>query len=101
MIFAFPANAYGPEFVVASAATTKPQKGRVMRLERAQIWRCINQACGAEVQVLEPSGLAGDSNPRCICGSIMKMPYSRPQLRRFEATEEVKRLLQQLSVVLR
>jgi hypothetical protein len=72
-----------------------------MRLERGQIWRCINQACGAEIQVIERSGLAGGSNPRCTCGSIMKMPYAKPQLRRFEAPEEVKRLLQQLSVVLR
>jgi hypothetical protein len=64
-----------------------------MRLEQGQQWRCINQACGAEIQVMECAGLASGSNPRCSCGSIMKMPYKKPQLRRFEATEDVKRLL--------
>ena len=72
-----------------------------MRLEQGQLWRCINQACGAEIRVIECAGLAGGSNPRCSCGSIMKMPYSKPQLRHFEATEEVKGLLRHPSVVLR
>jgi hypothetical protein len=31
----------------------------------------------------------------------MKMPYCKRQLRRFEATEDVKHLLQQLAVSLR
>ncbi len=65
-----------------------------MRLERGQVWRCINHVCGAEIQVREPSAITDGSNPRCSCGSMMKMPYSKPRLRRFEATEEVKRLLQ-------
>jgi hypothetical protein len=69
-----------------------------MRLERGQVWRCINQACGAEIHVKEPSAITDGSNPRCSCGSMMKMPYSKPQLRRFEATEDVRRLLQQLAV---
>jgi hypothetical protein len=67
-----------------------------MRLERGQIWHCINRACGAEIRVMESTGLTGGSNLRCTCGSIMKMPYSKPQLRRFEAPEDIKRLLQQL-----
>jgi hypothetical protein len=72
-----------------------------MRLERGQVWRCIDQKCGAEIQVKEPSAITDGSNPRCSCGNIMKMPYSKPQLRRLEATENVRRLLQQLAVALR
>jgi hypothetical protein len=72
-----------------------------MRLERGQVWRCIDQMCGAEIHVTELSAITNGSNPRCSCGNIMKMPYSKPQLRRFEATEDVKRLLQQLAVSLR
>lgn len=72
-----------------------------MRLERGQVWSCTDQMCGAEIYVKEPSATIDGSNLRCSCGNIMKMPYSKPQLRRFEATEEVKRLLQQLAVALR
>ena len=72
-----------------------------MRLERGQLWRCTDPACGAEIQVKEPSAITDGSNPRCSCGNIMKMPYSKPQLRRFKASEDAKRLLQELAVALR
>ena len=72
-----------------------------MRLESGQLWRCTDQVCGAEIQVKEPSAITDGANPRCSCGKIMKMPYSKPQLRRFEATQDAKRLLQQLAVALR
>jgi hypothetical protein len=72
-----------------------------MRLERGQLWRCSDRVCGAEVQVKEPSANADGCNPRCSCGKIMKMPYCKPQLRRFETTPDAKRLLQQLAVALR
>jgi hypothetical protein len=61
----------------------------------------MNQACSAEIQVIERAGLRGGSNPRCSCGSIMKMPYIKPQLRRFEATDDVMSLRRLFSAVFR
>jgi hypothetical protein len=106
MAFALPTNVHGAKSLLAFLLLRHHDgaaEGEFdpMRLEPGQIWRCINQACVAEIRVMESSGLTGGSNLRCTCGSLMKMPYSKPQLRRFEAPEEVKRLLQQLSVVLR
>jgi hypothetical protein len=72
-----------------------------MRLKQGQIWRCINESCGAQIQVMQSGGLEDGSNPRCSCGSSMKMPYIRPQLRRAEAPAEVKKLLEQLYAVLK
>ena len=40
-------------------------------------------------------------NPRCCCGSLMKMPYGQPKLRLSEDSQEVRRLLQRLATVLR
>jgi hypothetical protein len=105
MAFALLSNAHAAKSLVAFLFRRHhdgaAEGSSMMRLERGQIWRCINQVCGTEIKVMERSGLTGGSNPRCTCGSIMKMPYSKPQLRCFEAPEEVKRLLQRLSVVLR
>jgi hypothetical protein len=73
-----------------------------MRLVRGQIWRCMNEACRAQIQVTVSSGLAEEGvNPHCPCGSPMKRPYAKPQLRRAEDPAEVKRLLEQLHAVLR
>jgi hypothetical protein len=72
-----------------------------MQLKQGQVWRCINGACGALIQIMEGGGLENGSNPRCACGSIMKMPYVKPHFRRSETPEEVKRLLEQLYAVLR
>jgi hypothetical protein len=72
-----------------------------MRLERGQVWRCLNGACGAQVLVTETGSLNGGNNPRCSCGSVMKMPYSKPQFRRFEDAVEIRKLLEQLAAVLR
>jgi hypothetical protein len=72
-----------------------------MRLKQGQVWGCLNSACGARIQVTEPGRLAEGGNPRCGCGSLMKMDYSKPQLRLMNASEEVKRLLRDLSVVLK
>ena len=72
-----------------------------MRFRKGHVWRCLNDACGAEILVSQDSALEADSNPRCCCGSGMKMPYSQPRLRDTEDSQEVRKLLQQLAHVLR
>jgi hypothetical protein len=83
-----------------SSGAEGPQS-HLMRLLDGQIWRCINETCGAQVRVIQSGGLEDGSNPRCSCGSIMKMPYRKPRPRRAEAPAEVKRLLEQLYAVLK
>ncbi len=68
-----------------------------MRLKRGQLWHCINAACGAEIQVVEDAGPEDGSNPRCTCGSIMKMHYTKPQFRRSETPQGVKDGMERLS----
>lgn len=68
-----------------------------MRLKRGQVWGCINVACGAEIQVVQGAGPEDGRNPRCTCGSIMKMHYSKPQFRRSEAPQGAKRPMEHLS----
>jgi hypothetical protein len=51
-----------------------------MILLKAQIYRCQNQLCCAEVQVTKDT-IEGDENPRCCCGAEMKKPWNRPVLR--------------------
>jgi hypothetical protein len=70
-----------------------------MRLKQGQVWRCLNDACRAEVLVTETGGLEHGSNPRCCCGSMMKMPYEKPKIRHSEESHEVRRLLQRLASV--
>jgi hypothetical protein len=70
-----------------------------MRLKRGQVWRCLNDACGAQVLVTETGGLEDGGNPRCCCGSMMKMPYEKPKIRDSEESHEVRRLLQRLASV--
>ena len=42
-----------------------------------QLYRCQNPNC-RKVAVLDSTK---QSNPRCTCGSEMKKPYSKPQVR--------------------
>ena len=72
-----------------------------MRFKQGQVWRCLNDACGAQLLVTESGVLHEGGNPRCCCGSLMKMPYEHPKIRFSEESQEVRRLLQQLSTVLR
>ncbi|HXT27115.1 MAG TPA: hypothetical protein VN749_20035 [Candidatus Eisenbacteria bacterium] len=72
-----------------------------MRFKQGQVWRCLNDACRAELMVTETGILAEGGNPRCCCGSMMKMPYAQPKIRSSEESLEVRKLLQQLSTVLR
>jgi hypothetical protein len=72
-----------------------------MRFKQGQVWRCLNDACGAQLLVTESGVLHEGGNPRCCCGSLMKMPYQHPKIRFSEESQEVRRLLQQLSTVLR
>ena len=59
-----------------------------MILLKAQIYRCQNQLCRAEVQVTKDS-IEGDENPRCCCGAEMKKLWSTPVLRRLQPTPEL------------
>ena len=73
-----------------------------MRFKQGQVWRCLNDACGAELAVTASGELdEGGGNPRCCCGSLMKMPYEQPKLRLTQDSDEVRRLLQRLTMVLR
>ena len=68
-----------------------------MRLKRGQVWCCINLACGAEIQVVRDACAEDGLHPRCTWGSIMKIHYTKPQFRRAEAPQEVKRHMEHLS----
>jgi hypothetical protein len=72
-----------------------------MRYRKGDVWRCLNDACGAQILVTEDAALESDANPRCCCGSMMKMPYAQPTLRDTEESQEVRRLLQRLAHALR
>lgn len=72
-----------------------------MRFKEGQVWRCQNDACGAELTITGTGMLEEGGNPRCCCGSILKMPYERPRIRFSEESQEVKKLLRQLATTLR
>jgi hypothetical protein len=74
---------------------------QLMRFKQGQVWRCLNDACRAELLVTETGILAEGGNPRCCCGSMMKMPYEQPRIRSSEESQEVRKLLRQLSTELR
>jgi hypothetical protein len=59
-----------------------------MILQKGQVYRCQNQRCRAEIQIIENSA-EGESNPRCCCGAEMKKPWTTPVLRRLEPTPEL------------
>ena len=63
-------------------------EGMTMQVRKGERWRCINRNCNFEILVMETSDLDGQSNPRCVCGSVMKKPYSAPQLKCFDASSE-------------
>jgi hypothetical protein len=45
-----------------------------MALRTGELYRCVNEKCGCEIQVTrgaQPGG-GGDNNPRCCCGMEMK-----------------------------
>jgi len=74
-----------------------PGKWNIMRLKRGQVWRCINVARGAEIQVVGDADPEDGSHPRCTCRSIMKMHYTKPQFRRLETPQGVKDGMERLS----
>jgi len=71
-----------------------------MRFKEGQVWRCLNDACGAQLTVTASGELDEGGNPRCCCGSLMKMPYAQPRIRFSDDSQEVRKLLQQLAAVL-
>jgi len=51
---------------------------------------CQSKACRREIEIeIPPPREAGKiSNPRCTCGSEMKKPYSKPNIRIFAIPRE-------------
>lgn len=62
----------------------------MIRLEKGSRWICQNADCRSEIVVDKSSGLRSGSNPRCSCGSIMKKPYSTPELKELRRDEAEK-----------
>ena len=81
-------------------ALTKARQSRTMRFKEGQVWRCLNDACGAQLTVTTSGELDEGGNPRCCCGSLMKMPYEQPRIRFSDDSQEIRKLLQQLAAVL-
>ena len=52
-----------------------------MTFEKNDHWICQNKDCLAELIVIAPSRLHEGQNPRCLCGGIMKKPYSVPKFK--------------------
>jgi hypothetical protein len=50
-----------------------------MKMLTGRRYRCQNRECGAEIEVMRDS-IEGRSILRCCCGTVMKMPYSKPIL---------------------
>jgi len=71
-----------------------------MRFKEGQVWRCLNNACGAELTVTASGALEEGGSPRCCCGSRMKMPYEQPRIRFSDNSQEVRKLLEQLAAAL-
>jgi hypothetical protein len=57
-----------------------------MILQKAQIYRCQNPQCRAEIRVAKDS-IEGKSNLRCCCGAEMKKLYTTPVLRAVEPND--------------
>lgn len=58
-----------------------------MGIQKGERWLCQNDACGGEILVLASSQLQDVGNPRCSCGSVMKKPYIKPEIRISRMTE--------------
>jgi hypothetical protein len=50
-----------------------------MFMKVGEQWHCTNPACHCEVLVQANSEVDG-SNPRCVCGALMKKKYVPPHL---------------------
>lgn len=51
-----------------------PSPGITMALRTGELYRCLNESCGCEIQVTRGAkqGAGGDKNPTCCCGMEMK-----------------------------
>jgi hypothetical protein len=63
----------------------------IVEILKGERWRCQNQTCQAEIQVLSSSGVQDGTNPRCSCGQIMRKPYVRPEISTGPLTREIER----------
>ena len=61
-----------------------------MEIRKGERWRCQNPACHSEILVVASSQVTNGKNPRCSCGSPMKKPYVRPEVKTLRPTEEMK-----------
>jgi hypothetical protein len=54
-----------------------------MNMKSGERWHCVNPACHCSILVETSAEIEG-SNPRCVCGSVMKKEYSPPVFRYLE-----------------
>jgi hypothetical protein len=50
-----------------------------MMMKTGEHWHCTNPSCRCEILVQSNSEIEG-SNPRCVCGALMKKQYVPPSL---------------------
>lgn len=70
-----------------------------MAIRKGERWHCQNQECQGEILVIVSSEVEGAANPRCSCGSIMKKPYVRPELKIHPAGREARQGIQTLATL--
>ncbi len=61
-----------------------------MEIREGERWRCQNPVCQSEILVTASSKGVNGKNPRCSCGSLMKKPYVRPEMKIVPSTEETR-----------
>jgi hypothetical protein len=61
-----------------------------MEIRKGERWLCQNLACQSEILVTASSEVVNGENPRCSCGSPMKKPYVRPEMKTYPSTEETR-----------
>jgi len=61
-----------------------------MDIRKGERWRCQNPVCQSEILVTASSEVMDGRNPRCSCGSPMKKPYVRPEMKMVLSSEETR-----------
>lgn len=70
--------------------------GGEMGWKERERWCCTNPDCRSEVVVLKSAAALAGENPRCCCGSVMKRPYERPERKRLDDAEKIRKLVELL-----
>lgn len=64
-----------------------------MQMREGQRWHCTNQGCHGEILVTGAARTERQMNPRCICGGVMKKPYTAPLAKSVGAPAAIRRFL--------